>query len=332
MKKKKLTLSDIAAIAGVSKSTVSFVMNGHAKKHRINEQTVQRITAIVEEHNYKPSTYARALTSKSTFTVGLVIPDLTNLGFATTAKLLERLFREKGYQLLIAASEDNPDIEKHAIETLIDRQVDALLVATSMTDEKYLQDVRKHTPVLLFDRELKGADFVTVKSDQISATQRLVSKLAKGAEECFYIGGQLELSPSTERLQGYKLGMQDAQLELNHSHIFHKDYQPISGYESMREIHTKLGRLPKAIFTASFTLLEGVLRYLSEHDELSNDVRLATFDNSQILDCLPFKIDSIEQNHEHIAQTVFELCLNLIEGKTSDTFVHNITATIHNRR
>ena len=131
MKKKKLKLADIAELAGVSKSTVSFVLNGHAKKHRINEETVKRVQAVVEEHNYAPSLYARALKANRTYTLGLVIPDLANMGFATTAKFLEKLARSHGYQLLIASSEDNPKQEKAAVKSLLERQVDLLMVATA---------------------------------------------------------------------------------------------------------------------------------------------------------------------------------------------------------
>lgn len=76
---KKLKLADIAELAGVSKSTVSFVLNGHAEKHRINKETVARVLRVVDENNYSPSVYARALKSKKTQTFGLVIPDLTNM-------------------------------------------------------------------------------------------------------------------------------------------------------------------------------------------------------------------------------------------------------------
>lgn len=74
----------------------------------------------------------------------------------------------------------------------------------------------------------------------------------------------------------------------------------------MEQLHKELGRLPKALFTASYTLLEGVLRYLNEHNLLNallnKEMRLVTFDNHDLLDCLPLNIDSIAQNSEELAK------------------------------
>ncbi len=306
MKKKKLKLADIAELAGVSKSTVSFVLNGHAKKHRINEETVKRVQAVVDEHNYAPSLYARALKANRTYTLGLVIPDLANMGFATTAKFLEKLARSHGYQLLIASSEDNPDQEKAAVKSLLERQVDVLMVATAMTGDAFYRKVTEQTPVLVFDRIFDSTSLTTIKTDAYNATKQLVEKLCQQAEECAYLGGQLELSPSKDRFSGYQAALLAAGVELNTELVKHKDYQPESGYAMIEEIHQNIGRLPTRIFVASYSILEGVLRYMSGHQLLNANVKIATFDNSPILDCLPINIDSIEQDCELIAKTLFE--------------------------
>ncbi|WP_117235079.1 LacI family DNA-binding transcriptional regulator [Vibrio maerlii] len=332
MTSKKLKLADIAELAGVSKSTVSFVLNGHAKKHRINEETVKKVEEVARANNYSPSIYARALKSKQTYTIGLVIPDLANMGFANTAKRLETLCRDNGYQLLIASSEDHPEMEKQAIQSLIDRQVDLLFVASSMTDESYFEQVKKTTPVILFDRVVESDKFYSVKTDAASATRKVVSVLAKEVTECVYIGGQLELSPSKERFSGYLAGIAEAGLEYNENFVFSKDYQPESGYELMGQVVEQLGRVPQSVFTASYSLLEGVLRYLTEKDLLTAELRLATFDNYSVLDCLPVKVDSVEQDSEQIAQALFEFAKSLISDPKSQPEQRELTAKIHFRR
>lgn len=328
---KKVKLADIAALAGVSKSTVSFVLNGHAQKHRINEETVKKVQAIAAENNYTPSTYARALKSKQTYTAGLVIPDLTNMGFATIAKYLEIHCRAAGYQLLIASSDDDIETEKKALQSLIDRQVDLLLVASSMTDPHYLEQIGQNTPVILFDRVIKGTTLSSVTTDAAAATKRVVEKLVQDVDECIYIGGQLELSPSIERFSGYQAGLKCASLEFKPAHVFSQDYQPQSGYLMVAQAFNELARPPKAIFTASYSLLEGVLRYLTEHNMLQADIRLATFDNYDILDCLPFHIHSVEQDCQLIAQTLFEISRTEIRApdRLSQTLV--LPAKVHFR-
>ncbi len=332
MTTKKLKLADIAQLAGVSKSTVSFVLNGHAKKHRINEETVKKVEAIAAAHNYSPSIYARALKSKQTYTAGLVIPDLANMGFASIAKRLEVLCRNHGYQLLIASSDDNPEMEKQVIQSLVDRQVDVLFVATSFTNEQYLQQVKQTTPIILFDRVFEDSAFTTIKTDAASATQEVVSKLVEGLDECWYIGGQMDLSPSRDRFIGYQAALLQAGIDFRQEHVLNKDYQPSSGYDLMANAVSIRGCAPKALFTASYSLLEGVLRYLTEHDMLSDDIQIATFDNYDILDCLPLKIDSVEQDCESIAQALFNAGQSVLEHPSKAPEQVSIAAKIHYRR
>ncbi|KGY12699.1 sucrose operon repressor [Vibrio tubiashii] len=332
MATKKLKLADIAELAGVSKSTVSFVLNGHAKKHRIHEETVKKVQAIAFANNYSPSIYARALKSKQTYTAGLVIPDLTNMGFATIAKRLEILCRSEGYQLLIASSDDDPEMENQAIRSLVDRQVDLLLIATAQTDESELLAATQSTPVILFDRVIDGSKAINIKTDAASATQEVVAKLAYGLDECFYIGGQMALSPSKDRFSGYKAGLKQAGVEFQPKHVFNQDYQPSSGYEMMARAIEQNGRLPQAVFTASYSLLEGVLRYLTEHSLLMSDIRIATFDNYDILDSLPIKVDSIEQDCDLIAQALFDAGKAVLSQPDSKVEQQVFPAKIHYRR
>jgi len=239
MTNKKLKLADIAELAGVSKSTVSFVLNGHAKKHRINQTTVEKVEQIARDNNYSPSIYARALKSQKTYTAGLVIPDLANMGFARIAKKLEQLCRSNGYQLLIASSEDDPQLEKQAIESLVDRQVDVLLIATSMTDDSFFAQIRSSAPIILFDRVVENGTFTSIKTDAKGATEQVVTQLVEGLDECIYIGGQLELSPSKERFAGFKSGLEKAGVPFSADKVFSKDYQPQSGYQMLEQAVTE---------------------------------------------------------------------------------------------
>ncbi|WP_194435252.1 LacI family DNA-binding transcriptional regulator [Vibrio fluminensis] len=332
MSQKKLKLADIAALAGVSKSTVSFVLNGHAEKHRINQETVEKVQRIARQHNYKPSVYARALKSKKTYTMGLVIPDLANMGFANIAKALEKLLRENGYQLLIASSNDEQELEKQVVQGLLERQVDMLLVASAMPSEEFYYSIKKSTPVIFFDRTFHNSQFINVKTDAYSATKQLVARMIQGVDECVYIGGQRLLSPSQERLEGYQAGLEQVGVTFNEAMVFNRDYQPQSGYDSMAEAMARLGRPPQALFAASYSLLEGVLRYLTEHQLLNDTIRLGTFDNYAILDCLPVKIDSIEQDSESIAMTLCQIALDLFNDPSRPAETFNIAAKIHFRR
>jgi LacI family sucrose operon transcriptional repressor len=331
--KKKMTLAEVAELAGVSKSTVSFVLNGHAEKHRIAPETAEKVMSVVKEHNYAPSLYARALKSKRTYTIGLVIPDLSNMGFATIAKELERLCREKGYQTLIASSEDDKKEEIQAVNSLISRQVDLLMVASCMPDDKFYLKVNKTLPVILFDRRIPETNLPYVVTGAEAATESVVSRLLDDTvRECFYFGGTSLLSPGRERLAGYRLALKKAGLPPCSTWIFHRDYHPESGYLMMKECVEDLGRCPEALFTASYSILEGVLRYLTEQGLLDTRIRLATFDNYNILDCLPVAIDSVEQDYKAMSQHLFSGMQSLLNATELSEPQKEFPARIHSRR
>lgn len=332
MKKNKLTLADIAKYAGVSKSTVSFVLNGHAKKHRITEETVQKVQEVVDKYQYAPSVYARALKSKKTYTIGLIIPDLLNMGFATIAKELERLCVNDGYQLLIASSDDNIEKEKKAANNLVERQVDLLMVASAMTEGEFYKNIDTERPVILFDRNIEGSELPAVVTDAKTATQKLVGSIIdNSARECLFFGGLMQLSPSIDRINGYRLAIDRSRLSLDPEWEYQKDYQPESGYLMMQESVEKLGRLPDSVFTASYSILEGVLRYLAQKDLMNSGITLGTFDNYSVLDCLPIGISSIEQDCTSISQTLFAMMKQKLSGQEIEQGARVIPALHHIR-
>ncbi|PLM10547.1 catabolite repressor/activator, partial [Klebsiella pneumoniae] len=130
-----MKLDEIARLAGVSRTTASYVINGKAKQYRVSDKTVEKVMAVVREHNYHPNAVAAGLRAGRARSIGLVIPDLENTSYTRIANYLERQARQRGYQLLIACSEDQPDNEMRCIEHLLQRQVDAIIVSTSLPPE-----------------------------------------------------------------------------------------------------------------------------------------------------------------------------------------------------
>lgn len=100
------------------------ILNNRGEEFKIKAETCQRVKAIAEQQGYRANVYAKSLKMQRSNVIGFVIPDLTNYGFACTAKILEKQCRENGLQLIITCSDDNPQQEKLAIERLLDRQID----------------------------------------------------------------------------------------------------------------------------------------------------------------------------------------------------------------
>ena len=108
-----MKLTDIARLANVSVTTASYVLNGKAAQRRISPATVERVLAVAEQQGFQLDQQAAARRGQSR-TLGFIVPDLENPSYARLAKLLEQRARQRGYQLLIAGTDDEPDTERQS--------------------------------------------------------------------------------------------------------------------------------------------------------------------------------------------------------------------------
>ena len=178
-----LKLSDIARLAGVSVTTASYVINGKAAQRRISAATVERVLAVVEEHGYQPDQQAAGLRRGQTRTLGFILPDLENPSYARLAKQLEQGARARGYQLLIACSDDEPETERQVVNLFRARRCDALIVASCLPagDDTHARLVAEGLPVVAIDRQLDPQRFASVISDDQDAARRLTETLLQPA-------------------------------------------------------------------------------------------------------------------------------------------------------
>lgn len=313
-KNKRITISDIAALAGVSKSTASLVLNGRSKEYRVSDDTRDRILALASEHHYQPSFHARSLRSSRSHTLGLVVPEMTNYGFAVISRELETLCREAGLQLLIACSDENPAQEMMAVNSLVQRQVDGLIVASSQLSDVEYQKINAGLPVVQMDRLITGSELPLVMTDSLTSTATLVENVARQyPDEFYFLGGQPRISPTRDRLAGFQLGLERAGVTCKPEWIINGNYHPSSGYEMFAQLCAQLGRPPKALFTAACGLLEGVLRYLNQHQLMESDLHLCSFDDHYLFDGLTLKIDTVAQDCRALAQHSFDMVSRLID-------------------
>jgi len=305
-----MTLDEIAQLAGVSKTTASYVINGKAQKYRISEKTQRKVMAVVEEHNYRPDLAASTLRAGHSRSFGLIIPDLENTSYARLAKLLEQNSRSAGYQILIACSDDDPETEKNVVRALVSRKVDALFVASVIPEasDYYVNLQNSGTPVIALDRPLDDEHFCCVISEDFGGAFELTSSvISDNVTSIGLIGALAELNISKERELGF------CSAAKNHS------IKPLIGYgdhfnrsEGKRVLEQWVASdtVPDAIVTTSYTLLEGVLDVLLERPELAGKIKIATFGDNRLLDFLPMKINSLPQQFELIADSAMALALN----------------------
>lgn len=313
-----MTLDEISKLAGVSKTTASYVINGKAQKYRISEKTQQKVMAVVDEYNYRPDHAASSLRAGNSRSFGLIIPDLENSSYARLAKLIEQNSREVGYQILIGCSDDDPETERKVAEALVSRRIDALFVASAMPDANqfYLKMQKSGTPVIAIDRPLDDEHFACVISEDFGAAYEVTHfLLEERIESVGLIGALPDLNISRER----QLGFEAAITAYNKKNVADNKRESCVGYgehfdrasgKSVLEGWIAQDTVPDAIVTTSYTLLEGVLDVLLEKPEWVDKIKLATFGDNRLLDFLPFKVHSLPQQFEVIADSAFALAIN----------------------
>lgn len=320
-----MTLAELARLAGVSRTTASYVINGQGATRRIKPETVEKVLAVAREHDFQVDTQAAALRGGSSRTLGFILPDLENTSYARLAKLLEQGARARGYQLLIAGSDDDPDTEKSLARSLKGRRCDALIVASALAenDPFYPRLQEDGLPVIAVDRAQSPGQIRCVVSDNRAAAEALTrSVLATDIKSIAWLDAVPDISMTRARREGFLKAVGEAGLTSTVETGPH--YDRTSGAEMMQRILRNQG-MPGALVTASYTLLQGVLDVLLEQPGgLPESLRLATFGDDRLLDFLPLAVNSLPQDHEAIARATLDQALAAIAQESSvDTITIN---------
>ncbi|WP_456269586.1 catabolite repressor/activator [Kushneria sp. AK178] len=317
-----MTLAEIARLAGVSRTTASYVINGKSRQHRISEATVKRVMAVIEEHGYRVDAQAAALRRGVSRTLGFVLPDLENTSYARLAKLLEQGARRAGYQLLMVSSNDDPDTERELLRALQARRCDGLIVASSLPpgEDCYQRLISTGMPVVAVDRALDDTLMPCIISENRRTAMTLTaSVLSPDVEEIVWLDALPELANTVERRDGFRAAVDHPGDQGPRAHLHSGErYDRETGMALMQQ-HLEHHDMPRALVTASYTLLEGALDVLLSHYSLETlcerDLRMATFGNDRLLDFLPLKVNSMQQDHERIASLALSSALDAIEGR-----------------
>lgn len=309
-----IRLKDIARDLGISTVTVSKVLRGNED---ISDKTRARVLKRMRELNYKPNMLARGLASGRTFTVGLVVPDLVHPFFAEFAKSLAGTLRGAQMALLLASSEENPELEQQEIRTLLGRNVDVLLIASCQAQLKSFYELGdERTPFLLVDRNFPylAAHFVGSDDYEIGriATEHLISI---GRRRIAHIGGRV-MSPSVERLRGYRDTLRRHQLDSPENRIVTRERVEESGdqagYQAMQEL-LKVHNRPDAVFCYNDLTAIGAMEAVRAAGlTVPDDIAFVGTGNLRYAKYLRVPLTSVDQQPEVLGLRAGELALEVM--------------------
>ncbi len=266
--------------------------------------------------NYKVNTVARSLKSKRTLTVGVVAPEIANVFFMRVAEGVEDRLGDDGYAMIVVSSRENSDREARAVELLLEKQVDGVIVIPASNKGDHLQALhRAGVPTVLVDRLVEGFDADAVLVDNEEATYRAVRRLhADGRDNFAFIGGQHTITTAAERYRGFVRAHQDIGRPVEERNVRFGDFHTESGFRLFGELVAQ-DDPPTTIMVANYFMQIGALRYVSLHrDRVPANLFLASFDTSEFSAVAGVPGLSIAQPIDRIGRRAAEVLLGRIGG------------------
>ena len=308
--KRSVTLADVAEVAGVSASTASRALNGRGE---MSETTRAAVLEAARALRFQPSVLARSLRTRTSYTVGFVVPDIASPFYASALKGAQSTLERAGYRVMLMDSEQGAAGEVVALRTLINHQVDGLLVSTTGLPRRVYEDVvgASGRPCVFFDGILDGAGAGSVSLENALGIAQLVDHLVEHGHEriATFAGSQTETS-GVERLKAFRAAMR------RHGHSIRAGYAPSCqwGVEPGRVAAAtllELGSPPTAVVAASVELALGCMTACREHDvTIPDDLALVAFDDSYFGELLDPPLTSIAYDPEEVGRAAARLLVD----------------------
>lgn len=324
------TIKDVARIAGVSITTVSATINGRP----VSEELRKRVWAAVDAAGYHPDPIARHLRSGVSTTVGLVVPDVATPWAAHLARAMQRALSERGYNMLFASNDDDPERESREIDLFLAHRVAGLVIAPTSHGENYVEKLvaRVRTPAVLVDRVLPDAPFDAVTDDNRLGAQLLTRHLLRlGHVDIAFLAGRTGISPSDERLSGFLSTLRDEGVAVRQDLV----RQPVYRYEHAFGAAQQLMMLPDpptAILTINIAQLLGTMAGLKMLGvRVPNDVSVASFDGFHPAEGWFPGITTLRQDIDGLSAKASEFLLERIGGERGPSRIARIPPSLQVR-
>ncbi|HTN19725.1 MAG TPA: LacI family DNA-binding transcriptional regulator [Pelobium sp.] len=320
-----MTIKDIAENLGISKTSISFVLNGKAREKNISVALETKVLAYMEQVGYRPNQFAQGLRNGKTKIIGMLVEDISDSFFSSVARLMEEKAYNSGYKIIYASTENNAEKAKELIQLYRARLVDGYIIAPPPGIEKDINDlIDDDLPVVLFDRSIAGveANSVTV-NNYASSYDAVLHFIENGFKNIAMITLNSDQMQMKEREDGYC----DALKRIKASPIIEKiDYLSESD-DSIKQIEDFIIRNKEvdALFLSTNYIAEQGLEAIQNLKlKIPDDLGVIVFDDQNFYRLFQPPITAVSQPIKNIADTVIELMLNLLGDESEYMEVNNV--------
>lgn len=316
---KKIFLKDIAKDLNVSKTTVSLVLNDKGDQNKISKGTQQKIKDYVKEHNYVPNHMARGLSRGKSETIGLIIPNISDVFYAKIADCVERKAQEFGYTVVYSSSNEVPKKEAELIQSMLNRQVEGLIIASTQRNQKEIDALKKADfPFVLIDRHYPESATNHVVVDNFNGTKRLTEHLLKlGRRKIGLVTLEPGLEAIKQRLLGYQAALQDFGIEPNKAWVkeLNKDHYQAEMKQVIKDLWSFPDTVDAIVFTTHYLTALGLRELKTFKIKVPQEVAIVSFDELSAFDLVDPPITSVTQPVADIGKFALEILMNKIDDK-----------------
>lgn len=305
-----VTLKDVAAASGVSLSTASRALDERGTAPR--SAAAKHVRKVAEELGYRRNSYASNLRRGHTHTLGVLVPRLSDTVMALMFEELERAASARGYFAMVATSGDDPEDERRAAETLLDRNVDGLILATARIDDDLPRHLRErgvaHALVLRTD----GTSPSSLGDDEVGGYLAVRHLIDLGHRDIAVVTGPSFTSTGIARLAGARRALTEAGIQSPEDWLVAAGYRIENGFSAANAIlNVNAGIRPSAIFAANDNLAMGIIAAAHHlHITVGEELALVGYNDIPLSSLLPTPLSSVRVPLDQIAGNAIDLIVN----------------------
>ncbi len=306
------TISDVAKLSGLSKTTVSRVINNHPY---VSKEKKEQVLKAMEELGYTPNPSARRLRGQLTTTLGVIVPRIINPFFSYLVNSIEQTAYNKGYQVLICQSNEDKEKELSFLNLLKTKQVDGIIMTAIENDWNSIQPFTDYGPIVLCNEYVNHADVPMIRLDQYKGTYIGVKHLIeRGHQKIAYCTGGLfdEQGKDKDRNHGYQKALKEAGISINPKWIFVNQHTIEDGKQVMKQI-LQMDDRPTAVFTGSDEIAGGMMIEAKGHGvRVPDDMAIIGFDDQPLAEMLDPKLTTIRQPVDQMGEKSVEVIIEML--------------------
>lgn len=313
----KITIFDVAKEAGVSKSTVSRVLN---EKGNVNEKTRRKILKVMKKMNYHPNSSARSLVTKKTHTIGLVVPNITDTFFLQFIKGAEDVGIKNEYNMMLVSSNWQVRDEWRYLRLLEEDRVDGILLISGRNiSDSYIEFLESEkTPIVIIDRVLEKNIIPTVNVDNVTGAYITTNYLLEnGHRKIAFVMGPNNMQAALDRYEGYKNALYDYNIKLSNDLIYHGNFTKESGYQATQKIINDWDDVTAIFYSNDGMALGGLKVFKEKGIIVPDDISIVGCDNIRELSFIDLPLTTLSQPRYKMGYTGMELLIKIIENNNN---------------